>query len=376
MRNCYGASLAYTFSRHARGFIQEPKYKALFPHVELSKEQTAVEDWALTTSKTTAYFCAGVGGPITGKGCTLVKILDDPIKNFEDACSEVILDKTWDWKRSTHDSRAEKGCPEIIIATRWSRRDPSGRSLDEEKGEWDEVKVPALDSKDRSFCEEIQTTEHYRIERKRLDKVIWMAEYQQEPIEAEGLLYPEEELNRFSLKETIRFENDPRNSWDGVIGYTDTADEGVDYLCSLIGKIKGDEIFVEDVVYTQEPIEVTEGLIAAQLITYRPDRHIIESNNGGKSFAKNVRELIRGQSNAKVMWKPNTQNKMTRMIMKSGKVKEDFWFRDDYEDGSDYDVFMRHLTSLVRMGKNKYDDSGDAVTGLAETLDKSGLQFA
>ena len=119
----------------------------------------------------------------------------------------------------------EGDCPEIIISTRWSRRDPSGRSLEKQPGQWKEIKIPALDKNDKSFCEEIRTTEQYREMRRLEDAVIWQAVSMQEPIEALGLLYPAEELNRFSMDEVWKYENATgRESWDGVIGYTDTAD--------------------------------------------------------------------------------------------------------------------------------------------------------
>ena len=135
-------------------------------------------------------------------------------------------------------------------------------------------------------------------------------------------------------------------------------------------------MYITDVVFTQEPVEITEGLVAQQIIDNNPDKHVVESNNGGKGFARNVQALIKGRSRAYIKWQPNTQNKETRMIMKAGKVKAFFWFREDYEPGSDYDKFMQQLTCTLKMGKNKHDDAADAVTGLAEMIENKGMQFA
>jgi predicted phage terminase large subunit-like protein len=92
----------------------------------------------------------------------------------------------------------------------------------------------------------------------------------------------------------------------------------------------------------------------------------IESNNGGGSYCRNVRNLINGKSKCMVVDEHQSQNKETRIIMNAGYVKQYFYFRSDYEPGSGYDKFMRALTTYVKMGKNKHDDAPDAVTGLAE----------
>jgi predicted phage terminase large subunit-like protein len=182
----------------------------------------------------------------------------------------------------------------------------------------------------------------------------------QNPIESKGLLFPVEELKRFSLKEI------DGKSYDAIIGFTDTADEGTDYLSSPVGKKIGEYTYITDVVFTQDPIEITEPLVAQQIIDSECELMKVESNSGGKSFALNVEKLIKGKSTCDVVFEPQTANKETRILMNAGYIKKHFWFREDYAPGSDYDHFMRALTSYVRLGKNKHDDAPDSVTGLAE----------
>ena len=380
MRNSYAATLAEKFSYDIRDIIKKDIYLEVFPDVQLKADKRRVDDWAIEGAKQSSYFCAGVGGAITGKGCKEAAILDDPIKNLEDALSEVILDKTWNWYMSTHRSRMESGCPEIQIATRWSKKDPIGRLLDSpEAEEWEVITIPALiDGK--SFCEEVKTTEEYLKEKELLDEFVWEAEYMQNPIEAKGLLFPISELNRFSLKEL--------HSKDGVIAYTDTADEGTDNLCSLVAVVKGDYVYITDVVFTQDSVEITEPAVARQYIDNQVDKAEIESNSGGKSFAKNVDRLVKEHNNeikefnyglkpeerkpicrTSIRWKPNTVNKETRILMKSGQIKKYFYFRNDYEPGSDYDRYMRELTSYIKLTKNKKDDAPDATTGLCAMVE-------
>ncbi|MBI5727554.1 MAG: phage terminase large subunit [Ignavibacteriales bacterium] len=365
MRNGYGELIANKFSYDIRAIIQKSEYLEIFPHVKLKKDKGAIADWAIEGCDQSTYFCAGVGGSITGKGCRTLAVLDDPIKNFEDATSEVILDKTWNWYGSTHLSRLEGDCPQLQIATRWSKKDPIGQLLETEGSKWEKIVIPALDECGRSFCDEIKTTEQYLDIKNVLAPMIWEAEFMQEPIEAKGLLFPIGELKRFSLNDL--------KSWDAVIGYVDVADEGTDYLAALIGKLSGKKIYITDVVFTQEDIRVTEALVAQQLLETWCNDCTVESNNGGKGFALNVEKLLRKTiSRCSINWIANTDNKVTRIIMKAGMIKEYFYFRDDYEPGSHYDVFMRQLTSYVLMGKNKHDDAPDVVTGLAEKLEGFG----
>ncbi|WP_448507962.1 phage terminase large subunit [Immundisolibacter sp.] len=374
MRNSYGSSLAEKFSYDIREMIQSPKFLQVFPQVKLKQDHKRIEDWAITTGKQSTYFCAGVGGPVTGKGCRTAGILDDSIKNLEDALSEIILDKTWGWTVSTHLSRFESGCPQIHIGTRWSKKDPIGMSIETDKGEgWTQIVIPALDENGNSFCEEIKTTQEYLELKKIMPSFVWEAEFMQNPVETKGLLFPEDELKRFSIKELEKyFDPKQREEFDAVFGYTDTADEGTDFLASGTLAVIGDRYYLIDVIFTQEPIEVTEPMVAQMITATNQIKHTVESNNGGKAFAMKLKELVRNTgSRCHIKWRPNTTNKETRILMHSGVVKQFIWFRDDYEIGSQYDQFMKALTDYVRLGKNKHDDAPDMVTGLAEMFSKT-----
>lgn len=373
MRNSYGQTLAEKFSFDVKQICLSDKYQDIFPEVKLKTDHSRIEDWAITTAKQSTYFCSGVGGAITGKGCKTAAILDDPIKNLEDALSDTILEKTWGWYISTHKSRIETNCPEVHIATRWSKKDIIGKLIESEPNEWTTIVIPALDSNGKSFCESIKTTKEYLELKKLLDPYIWESEFMQNPIESKGLLYPSEELKYFSLAELEKYINpNYAERFDSVIGYTDIADEGLDYLASGALAAIGDKYYLIDVIYTQDPIEVTQPMVADMIIATNQVRHILESNNGGKSFGIKVKELLRERkSYCSVKWVPNTKNKETRILMSSGIIKEHFYFRNDYSPGSHYDLFMRALTSYVKAGKNKHDDAPDMLAGLVEMIQKN-----
>lgn len=367
MRNSYAAKLAEKFSKDIRdGILVKPKYLKVFPNVKISSANSAVDGWSLEGNTQPSYFCAGVGGPITGFGCKLLAILDDPIKNIEEALSELTIENVWNWYTSTHLSRLETGCPEIHIATRWSKKDPIGRLTDPNSEEYDPeivvIKISALDENGNSFCEEVKTTAEYHLIKKITDSSIWEAEYMQNPVEEKGLLFPETGLKRFSMKELA---NKPP---DGKIAVCDTADEGTDFLSMPIGERYGNYTYVTDVLFTQDGVEVTEPLAAKMIIDGKIKVLKVESNTGGKSWAKNVRMLVKPRWYCQIIDEQTTANKETRILMNSGYVKEYFYFRNDYKPGSDYDKFMRWLTSYVKMGKNRHDDAPDSITMLAEYM--------
>ena len=173
------------------------------------------------------------------------------------------------------------------------------------------------------------------------------------------------------MDEVKKYYEQSGDQWDSIIGYTDTADEGTDFLSSLVAPTFGENIYITDVVFTQDPVETTEASVAQMIIDTKCDDMTIESNAAGKSFARNIDSLIEGKSRCTITRILNTKNKETRILMKSGQIKKYIYFRSDYAAGSDYDKFMRYLTSYVKTGKNKHDDAADSVTGLAESAFKT-----
>lgn len=192
----------------------------------------------------------------------------------------------------------------------------------------------------------------------------------QEPIESKGLLFPKSELNRFRLADIEGKEP------DGVVGATDVADEGDDDFCAPFARIFGDKYFITDVLFTKDNVEVTEPKLVAMILDTRCDNIRIESNNGGRLFALNVRKAVKARNEKCIVQaKPTTSNKETRILLKSGWIKKHCYFlvEGEYKKGSDYDRFMKALTSYKKEGGNKHDDAPDGLTILAENVEFIGL---
>ena len=135
----YEADFAASWGYKARSILQE--HGPLFG-VSISQQSAARDRWDIQGFNG-GMMTAGVGGAITGKGADLL-IIDDPVKNAEEAQSKTYRDKTYDWYRSTAYTRLEPGGAVIIIQTRWHEEDLSGKLLKEEPDKWTVISLPAI----------------------------------------------------------------------------------------------------------------------------------------------------------------------------------------------------------------------------------------
>lgn len=376
MRNTYGASLADKFSNDVKAIVKNKKWTSLFGTKEFTKDAT--HDWQFKESEHgVTYFCGGVNGPITGFGCTRIAALDDAIKNMEEALSETILEKKWQWYVSTHLSRMEKGCKEIHMSTRWSPDDVVGKLLEnKERLKGKRIKVvsqPALiidevTGEERSFCEDVRSTEDYQGLRDITDDIVWDAVFDQKPVEAKGRLFPKDELKYFK-KEQLRGTRP-----DAVVAVGDIADEGDDYYSMPVGFVYGWDVYIVKVIFTQDKIENTQPRSAELLDRLKVNSCRFESNNGGKGYALAVKDLKQG--NTSIDWKPTSTNKHTKIIMNSGQIKSNFYFLVEEERDRDYQRFMKQLFKYLRNGKAKHDDAPDSLAMLNEFLNGPQVDVA
>lgn len=370
MRNCCSDTLYNKLSYDTRNIVRSRKYQEVFSEISLSPDKQNVKGWNLQTSRQVGYFGAGVGGTVIGFGASMLAMTDDLYKSLEEALSDTNNEKVWSWKQGTHDSRIEGNCCSIDIGTRWSETDVLGRL--EASGKYDEIiRIAALDEKDESFCEDVHTTEYYHEIRQDLDDSIWEAEYMQNPIEAKGLLFPKSELQRFRLQDIK--DRKP----EGTIGACDVADQGDDDFAAPFGDLFGERVFIKAIVFTKDPVEVTEPRITQAIIDTKCDQIRIESNNGGRIFGNSIRKNVNAKKHKCIIQtKPTTKNKETRILMKSGWIKKHcvFLHENDIIKGSDYDRFMKSLTGYKKEGGNKHDDAPDSMTILAEFIEDIGLR--
>lgn len=182
----YSTETAERFSREARHIAQTRDFRMVFPERKLSQEEYAVGFWRFQGY--TGYIrAAGIGGPITSYGADLI-IIDDPFKDREEADSEVMRQRVWDWFVSVALSRLSPQGAVVIIATRWHEDDLTGRLLRERKEEWKYLHIPAI-TEDRVVWEERWSREDYEKIRLEIGARDFEALYQGNPVPEEGAIF-------------------------------------------------------------------------------------------------------------------------------------------------------------------------------------------
>ena len=309
---------------------------------------------------------------------------DDLIPDLETALSAERLEKLWG--QYTTDLRQRKigDCVELHIATRWSVRDVIGRleSIYSEDPEAEFIVIPALNENDESnFDYPIEagfTTEFYHEQRSIMDDASWKALYMNQPIEREGLLYPENELRRY-------FEL-PEGEPDAILSVCDTKDRGEDYCVMPIAYQYGNDYYIEDVICDNSSPEVVESRLTAKCLQHGIHRSRFESNSAGGRIAEKIQNEVRKLGGkTKITTKYTTAHKETKIVMAEPFVKQHFLFKDKsvYQDAfyhdartsvetpanKEYQRFMNFLCSYTMMGKNKHDDVPDAIAMLADFVE-------
>lgn len=139
MFTTYGQDLADGFGRKVRNAVADPRHTRSFPDSILAEDSQSAKKF--NTTKGGVYYAVGAGGAVTGRGADLL-IIDDPLKNREEADSKLIRDKLWDWYASTAYTRLMPNGAVVLIQTRWHEDDLAGRVL--KQGGWTVVNLPAL----------------------------------------------------------------------------------------------------------------------------------------------------------------------------------------------------------------------------------------
>lgn len=373
MTGSYNETLSSTFAKQVRDCIAEKPtlgvtvYNDIFPNTRIKYGEAAAAKWALEGSQQANYLATSPGGTATGFGCNIM-IIDDVIKSAEEAYNENTLKSLQSWFTDTMLSRTENGFKLIIIMTRWSNEDLAGFIL----SNYDNVvhiNYKAVQADGSMLCPEILSKEEFLLKTKNMNPDIVAANYQQEPIDVKGRLY-----TSFKTYTDIPKDDSGKPLFEYILNYTDTADEGGDFLCSICYGVYGATYYVLDILYTQEAMEYTEPETAKMLIRNNVGCAIIESNNGGRGFARNVERECRerGNNHTVFCWFHQGANKIARILSNSTSVMQNVLLPVNWEDR--FPEFARDMRRYQREGKNAHDDAPDALTGVYENPKPRGLK--
>ena len=362
MTGSYNETLSSTFAKQVRDMIATEQtqgvtvYRDIFPDTKIKYGEASMNKWALEGSQVANYLATSPTGTATGFGADLI-VIDDLIKNSEEAYNSNVLEKHIDWFTNTMLSRTEKGFKLIIIMTRWASNDLAGFIL----SNYDDVvhiNYKAINDDGTPLDEGTLSLEDFEFKTKNMAKEIVYANYQQEPIDIKGRLYSE-------FKTYVDL---PKEKIVKIASYCDTADTGDDFLCNIIYADCKDSAYILDVIYTKEAMEITEPLVAEAYKKFNVNVADIESNNGGRAFARNIERITRDKGNYKtiVKWFHQSGNKIARILSNSAWVNANVYMPIDWKNK--WSEFAKDIISYQKEGKNKHDDGPDALTGVAEKI--------
>jgi predicted phage terminase large subunit-like protein len=267
MECSYSAALASAFSRNVRGIVRDPVYQAMFPDTELDPSTQAVDEWM--TTKGGQMVAAGVGGPITGKGAHIM-LIDDPVKNREEAESPTTREAIFDWYTSTAYTRLAPGGGVLVIQTRWHDDDLSGRLIAAMKDggdQWEVVQYPAIamdDEANRQKGEALHPERYSLQSLQQIRRVVgdrdWWALYQQQPVSDDGAYFTKEMFPFYTPDELPKGEDLVfYTAWDLAIG----TKEHNDYTVGItVGIDREENLWVVDLQRGHwDGLEIVEKVI-------------------------------------------------------------------------------------------------------------------
>lgn len=347
----------------------------VFPNSQLVQTKADIKTINLATkSRFSTIMCRSIEANQVGLSeATNLLYLDDCVEGRKEARNRALLDEKWNVIRGDVIGRALPGVPIAICGTRYSLYDPIGMLQEEARKQgwaWRAIEIPALDpvtdeSNYEYYNPELErvifTTADFREQRELLSAEQFESEFQQMPFEAKGLLFPENELNRYF---ELPVDRDP----DAIVAICDTAERGEDSTSMGIFKIYGEDVFLDDVVFDNSAPEVTKPQCAKKIVEHKVATATFESNNAGEYFCRDVEQLVKqlgGRCSFRA--KRTISNKQTRIEFASDGIIKHFYFKDKtkYDRNSQYAMFMREVTTYTRSGKVPHDDAPDMLS-LAE----------
>ena len=374
-----GDDLVKSFYLGCLEYLQTPNdyhFYDIFPESKLvqTNADTKIVN-LLHKSRFPTIMCRSIDARQVGLSeATNLLYLDDCVEGREEAKNRQRLDDKWEVISGDIIGRAIEGTPIVICGTRYSLYDPIGHLQEEMRKQGKRMKVietPALDPvTDESNFEYIRegkkvfTTQYFRDQREMLSAEQWESEFQQQPFEAKGVLFPEKSLNRYF---ELPADRDP----DSIIAVCDTADKGEDYCAMPIAAVYGEEVYIIDVVFDDSPPETTKPECAKALIDNKVVACTFESNNAGSYFARDVAKMLEDRKyTCNIRTKRTISNKQTRIEFASDTILKNFYFKDAslYARNSPYAEFMKQVITYTRSGKVPHDDAPDSLSLLENEL--------
>ena len=292
------ADLAVNFGRKVRNLVMSEQYARIFPDVALRQDSKAAGRWA--TNKNGEYFAIGVGGTVTGKGADLL-IIDDPHSEQEAALASgnpEVFDKVYEWYTSGPRQRLQPGGAIVVVMTRWSDKDLTGRIIKDAASrdkteEWEVIELPAIMPSGKPLWPEFWSLAELQALREELPIPKWNAQYQQTPTGEEGAIVKRDWWQMWPD------ENPPAcefviQSWDTAY----TKNERSDYsACTTWGVFYKDEnerdphVILLDAFQKRMEFPELKSVAFNHYKEWTPDAFIVEAKAAGAPLIFELRQM-------------------------------------------------------------------------------------
>lgn len=403
----YSDMLVKDNSDTIRGIMKEGLYKSLFPKSALESDKSSATRWK--TAAGGELYAVSTQGQVTGFGAGNVDVtedeltqmttagdalsLDDNINNVlegigartnvfqgailiddpmkpEDAESDIVRERiNLRFENTIRNRTNSRNTPIIIIMQRLHEHDLCGYLQEIEPDEWTVLSLPAIQVGEDGTEHALWPMKHTLDELHRMrdiNPLVFDTQYMQDPTPKEGLMYADG--FRTYSRDNLPTGHNAQNRWN----YTDTADTGSDSLCSICFIDTPEFVYVTDVLFTDASMEITESQTAELLTRNNTVWSLVESNNGGRAFARNVKRILRATlRNFRVAVNSftQTQNKASRIYANSACCMNDILFPEGWE--RKWPKFYAALTGYRKDNKKKqHDDAPDCLTGVYEMHSK------
>lgn len=377
----YSGTLAMSFSRYVRGVLRDPNYHEIFD-TRLSQDTQSAELWKTTDNG--QYLAAGVGGPMTGNGAHIL-LIDDPVKNIEEADSATVRQSTWDWYTSTAYTRLAPGGGILLVMTRWNFDDLAGRLIadmmtgDEFAEKWEIILYPAVATKDERFRLKGEPLHKDRFDLRRLKKIErtlgprqWAALYQQTPVADSGSFFESRYFTYYRPESRPPLsEMEIYQAWDLAVGEKEQADYSVGIT---VGMDQQSRIWVLDCQHGRwHSMELCERILDMQK-TWGAYSVGMEDGQIRMSIGPFLNQMIRERE----QWgfvheplKPGKRDKVARARSIQGRMQQGMVLFPHPENAPWMPEFVNEFLAFPA---GKHDDRVDAMAWIGLLLEQM-LEF-
>jgi predicted phage terminase large subunit-like protein len=354
----YNSDLASDFGRDVRNIVAAPQFGAVFGKVTLAADSQAANRWH--TNSGGAYVAAGVGTAVTGRGADVL-LIDDPLKDREEADSETTRERVWNWYTSTAYTRLMPGGAVVLIQTRWHEDDLAGRLLEAQKAggdKWEVLELPAISGDGEALWPQWYPIPALERIRAAIGARDWSALYQQRPQPDEGTYFQRDWFRRYrDLPPALHHYG---ASDFGVTEHGDFTEHGV------FGLAPNDDIYIVDWWHGQTTADVW---IDAQLDLIQARKPLAWFGEAGVIRRATEPFMLKRSRERKVFcrfeWVASIQDKAARARAFQARASQGkVWLPEG-------PVGDRILDQLLRFPTGKHDDVVDACGLIGRVIDET-----